>query len=38
MTEPDKARNFIAYNRMLLPGEIQSIYMYISDWNKVISL
>lgn len=38
MTELEKARNFIAHNRMLLPGEFQRIYMYISDWNKVIGL
>lgn len=38
MTELEKARNFIAHNRMLLPNEFQRIYMYISDWNKVIGL
>jgi hypothetical protein len=38
MTELEKARNFITHNRMLLPGEFQRIYMYIADWNKVISL
>lgn len=38
MTELEKARNFIAHNRMLLPSEFQRIYMYISDWNKVIGL
>jgi Swt1-like HEPN len=38
MAELEKARNFIAHNRMLLPGEFQRIYMYISDWNKVIGL
>lgn len=38
MTELEKARNFVAHNRMLLPGEFQRIYMYISDWNKVIGL
>jgi hypothetical protein len=38
MTELEKARNFIAHNRMLLPTEFQRIYMYISDWNKVIGL
>jgi Swt1-like HEPN len=38
MNELEKARNFIAHNRMLLPSEFQRIYMYISDWNKVIGL
>jgi hypothetical protein len=38
MTELEKARNFIAHNRMLLPSEFQRMYMYISDWNKVIGL
>jgi hypothetical protein len=38
MTELEKTRNFVAHNRMLLPSEFQRIYMYISDWNKVIGL
>ena len=38
MTELEKARNFIAHNRMLLPAEFQRIYMYISDWNKIVGL
>lgn len=38
MNELEKARNFVAHNRMLLPSEFQRIYMYISDWNKVIGL
>lgn len=38
MTELEKARNFVAHNRMLLPTEFQRIYMYISDWNKVVGL
>ena len=36
MNELEKARNFVAHNRMLLPSEFQRIYMYVSDWNKVI--
>lgn len=36
MVELEKARNFVAHNRMLLPNEFQRIYMYVSDWNKVI--
>jgi len=38
MMELEKARNFVAHNRMLLPSEFQRIYMYISDWNKVVGL
>lgn len=38
MDELEKVRNFIAHNRMLLPSEFQRIYMYVSDWNRVIGL
>lgn len=38
MDELEKARNFIAHNRMLLPTEFQRLYMYIADWNHVIGL
>lgn len=38
MDEMEKARNFIAHNRVLLPSEFQRLYMYISDWNRVIGL
>ena len=38
MGELEKARNFIAHNRMLLPSEFQRMYMYIADWNRVIGL
>lgn len=38
MLELEKARNFVAHNRMLLPSEFQRLYMYVSDWNKVIGL
>ncbi|WP_222831904.1 Swt1 family HEPN domain-containing protein [Kangiella koreensis] len=38
MEELERARNFIAHNRMLLPSEFQRIYMYVSDWNRVIGL
>ena len=36
MNELEKARNFVAHNRMLLPLEFQRIYMYVSDWNKLV--
>jgi len=38
MDELEKARNFVAHNRMLLPTEFQRLYMYIADWNRVIGL
>jgi len=38
MDEMEKARNFIAHNRTLLPSEFQRMYMYIADWNRVIGL
>jgi len=38
MDELEKARNFIAHNRMLLPSEFNRIYLYIADWNRVIGL
>jgi hypothetical protein len=38
MDELEKARNFIAHNRMLLPSEFQRLYMYIADLNRVIGL
>jgi len=38
MDELEKARSFIAHNRMLLPSEFQRIYMYIADWNRVVGL
>ena len=38
MDELEKARHFIAHNRMLLPSEFQRMYMYIADWNRVVGL
>jgi len=38
MEELEKARNFIAHHRMLLPSEFQRLYMYINDWNRAIGL
>ena len=38
MDELEKSRNFIAHNRMLLPSEFQRMYMYITDWKRVIGL
>ena len=38
MDEFEKARNFVAHNRALLPSEYQRMYMYIADWNRVVGL
>lgn len=38
MDEIEKARHFIAHNRLLLPSEFARLYMYIADWNRVIGL
>jgi HEPN superfamily Swt1-like protein len=38
MDELEKARHFIAHNRVLLLSEFQRIYMYVRDWNRVIGL
>lgn len=34
--ELEKARNFIAHNRLLMDNEFERIEMYISDWNKQV--
>lgn len=36
--ELEKARNFIAHNRLLLPGEFQRLEMYVNDWNRMVGL
>jgi hypothetical protein len=38
MDELEKARHYIAHNRMLLPSEFDRLYMYVTDWNRVIGL
>lgn len=38
MDELEKARNFIAHNRLLLPAEFQRIEMYVNDWNRQVGL
>lgn len=38
MEELEKARNFMAHNRLLLPAEFQRIEMYINDWNRQVGL
>ncbi|MBL9186904.1 MAG: hypothetical protein JNK23_05455 [Opitutaceae bacterium] len=36
MDELEKARNFIAHNRLLMPAEFSRIEMYLDDWNKTV--
>jgi hypothetical protein len=36
--ELEKARNFIAHNRLLMPGEFDRIEMYVADWNRQVGL
>ncbi|PZC42745.1 MAG: hypothetical protein DK306_002252 [Chloroflexi bacterium] len=38
LLEMEQARNFIAHNRALLPGEFQRLYMYVNDWNRQVGL
>ena len=38
LEELEKARNFIAHNRLLLPGEFQRLEMYVADWNRMVGL
>jgi hypothetical protein len=34
--ELEKARNFIAHNRLLIPAEFARIEMHLADWNKQV--
>lgn len=36
MDELERARNYIAHNRLLLPSEFKRIELYISDWNRTV--
>lgn len=36
MDELEKARNYIAHNRLLLPSEFRRIEQYINDWNRQV--
>ncbi|MEZ5606096.1 MAG: Swt1 family HEPN domain-containing protein [Burkholderiaceae bacterium] len=38
LDELERARNFIAHNRFLLPGEFQRVEMYVNDWNRMVGL
>ncbi len=36
--ELERARNFIAHNRMLEASEFQRLEMYVGDWNRQVGL
>lgn len=38
MDELERARNFIAHNRMLAAAEFRRLEMYINDWNRQVGL
>jgi hypothetical protein len=38
MDELEKARNFMAHHRLLLPSEFSRIEMYIGDWNRMVGV
>ncbi len=38
MDELERARNFIAHNRMLAPAEFARLEMYVGDWNRQVGL
>jgi len=38
LDELERARNFIAHNRFLMPAEFQRIEMYVNDWNRMVGL
>ena len=38
MDELEKARHYVAHNRLLLPAESQRIQMYVADWNRTVGI
>ncbi len=38
LDELERARNFIAHNRMLSAAEFDRIEMYVGDWNRQVGL
>jgi len=38
MDELERARNFIAHNRMLAPAEFARLEMYVGDWNRQVGI
>jgi len=38
LDEVEQARNFIAHNRLLLPGEFARLEVYVGDWNRQVGV
>lgn len=38
LDEIEQARNFIAHNRLLLPGEFARLEVYVGDWNRQVGV
>lgn len=38
LDELEQARNFIAHNRLLLPGEFDRLEAYVGDWNRQVGI
>jgi len=38
LDELERARNYIAHNRMLTPAEFARLEMYVGDWNRQVGL
>lgn len=38
LDELERARNYIAHNRMLTPSEFARLEMYVGDWNRQVGL
>lgn len=36
--ELERARNYVAHNRMLTPSEFARLEMYVGDWNRQVGL
>lgn len=38
LEELERARNYVAHNRMLTPAEFSRLEMYVGDWNRQVGL
>lgn len=38
MDDLEQARNFLAHNRRLMPGEFQRVETYVGDWNRQVGV
>lgn len=38
LDELERARNFVAHNRMLAPAEFARLEMYVGDWNRQVGI